>query len=355
MLTRDNVFGKVIDFACSDTEEFRKARKEFCFQRQQKEKDIDPYEFLDWYAFRRKHSDKEVTFVELFADKLSADDKQAVLSLRNNIHGFFEVMHIKDKVVYIKDLETEHEYEVIDSSTSKKVSPGDVVCTTVFPFKGCFYFSGKLDVYDRKIHAEFIAHTKDYLSGKLKPEALSMQKDMARAFMQFFKCNDPVFENGKKAEKALNDFYTWYNRNYLIPDKGKTPEQLWLEEHKSLPKVPRIKLTPMYSECSIGIVFDELAGCGIFPKYGYVKTLLEGDYLKITNYEDIVHDLVEDEGFIDSYILNKMINRNKQRAVIVFRKKYPTINDIEDIHSLMRSKRKDWDDSPMPTIIPVNA
>ncbi len=188
---------------------------------------------------------------------------------------------------------------------------------------------------------------------KSKKKAFEMQKELHDSFIEFFGCNDPVFENGKKVESALNQFWEWRNTKWKVPGTDKTPDELWLEKHDTLPKTPKNNIASLYTEKGIGIICDEEAGIGIFPEYSFVKTLFKGDYKRIRNYKELVYDLIEEPSFMDSYILKKLILENKDRAIEVFNAAYPNIKTTQEIETIMRYARKDWDDEPIPTIIPV--
>ena len=187
---------------------------------------------------------------------------------------------------------------------------------------------------------------------KSKEKALEMQKEMCEAFIEYFGCNDPVFEDGKNAEKAINAFFGWRNTQWKVPGKDKTPNELWLEEHQQVFKMPKVRLKEMYDQEDVGIICDEEAGIGIFPDYGFVKELFKGDYRKINNFKDVVCGLVEHEDFMDSYILKKLILNNPKRSVEVFSAAYKNIKKIEDVLGLFKS-RADWNKKPELKLIPV--
>ena len=186
-----------------------------------------------------------------------------------------------------------------------------------------------------------------------KEKALEMQKEICRTFAGYFGCKYPVFKNGKEAEKAINSFFEWRNTKWKVPGKGKAPEQLWLEDKKTLLNHPKINLKHLHKSKMIGAICDEICGLGFFPDYGFVKELFKADYKKIKNFEGIVYDLVEDEKFMNSYLLKKLILSNTKLSIEIFSALYKDIKTIEDIMQMFRLSRDDWDDEPTPSVILV--
>ena len=187
-----------------------------------------------------------------------------------------------------------------------------------------------------------------------KKKALEMQKEMHNSFIEYFKCSDPLFENGRKAEDAINAFFEWRNTVWKVPGKGKTPNELWLEENEKLPEVLPFTIKSIYDTKGVGILSDERTGFLFCPNYNYIKKLFKGEFKSISNFRELVSDLVE-EDIIDTYFLRKLIMENKERAVEVFSQTYQKIKTIEDIYKIMKYMKKDWDEEPLVGIIPVRA
>ena len=182
---------------------------------------------------------------------------------------------------------------------------------------------------------------------------LEMQKDLRDAAIKHFGCHDPVFKNGKEAEKALHRFFNWYDSSYAIPAIGMTPDEAWEKRHGSRKETLHPKLDMIYDATEVGIIFDEEAGMGIAPDYGFVKMLLEGEKETIKNADALVRDIVKGL-LLPPHILKKLLRKNEVRAVRVFGRVYPQVRTADDLDRLMKKHQREWDIPPKPGIKPVH-
>lgn len=185
-------------------------------------------------------------------------------------------------------------------------------------------------------------------------KVVKIQKELCQACREYFHRTDPVFADARDAEVALNNFMKWYCLERKLSMEGKTPADLYFEAYGRLPKVPEIKFPPeLLSAGEVGVIFDEVAGIFILPRYGQVKQLFEGDYGKIPNYRDLVSNLVYQEGFIPPFILKRLIRKNRKRAVKVFAATFENVKSLNDVFNLLKKNRPDWNEKPKPSVIPL--
>jgi hypothetical protein len=188
---------------------------------------------------------------------------------------------------------------------------------------------------------------------KSKKKSCEMQKEMYDAFIEYFREYDPVFKDGKEAIKAMNDFLLWRSTHWIVPGKGKTPHELWLEDHEILPEMLVVHIDGFDDVKGVGILCDEKTSFYFCPQYSFIKKLFRGKYREINNFKEIIYDIIEEDDVIDTYFLKKVIVENKKRAVEVFHLAYPQIKTFKDLDETMRMIKKDWDKEPHARITPV--
>lgn len=186
-----------------------------------------------------------------------------------------------------------------------------------------------------------------------------LQKRMCQASEEYFSSRDPVFDSPQEAEESMNGFLEWYSYERDVPGRGKTPAQLYLDSHGSLPELPKFRLPREIHEAGggfkIGIVFDEVWGIFILAHYDEVKEIFTGDYEKVPDHEELLRALVKKEGFIPPFIIKRMIKKSPDKALEAFRSTYKNLETIEDLYKLFRENRTDWEAEPRSSIIPVRS
>ncbi|MEM3692617.1 MAG: DUF6398 domain-containing protein [Candidatus Bathyarchaeia archaeon] len=303
--------------------------------------------------------DKRFTPPRIYAESPMAKIEDILrMAQPKGIEGFFEVKEKRAEGVLLVNLEDGKEYFVKERKALGKLEVGHVVSATIFPKEGYYVFPRIIRILDPKDKEQkaFIESIKDYYSGKYIEKAIEIQRDLCEASKEYFGSTDPVFKDGKEAEKAFNNFIRWFSEERKVPEKGKTPIALHKEKGlKKLPKIPKIKLPrELLDAADVGVVFDEVGGIRIFPEYGKVKELFEGDFRKVPGYKDLLGVLVYEEDFIPSFVLRRLIERNPERAVEVFATTFRNIKSVEDVLSLLKRRRIDSNEKPKPTIIPLS-
>ncbi|MBS7609788.1 hypothetical protein KEJ19_04360 [Candidatus Bathyarchaeota archaeon] len=302
--------------------------------------------------------DKRFTPPRVYAESPMAEIEEMLMESKlKGIEGFFEVKEKRAEGVLLVNLEDGKEYFVRERKALEKLEIGHVVSATIFPKDDYYVFPGIIRILDPKDKEQraFIKSIKDYYSGKYIEKAIEIQRDFCEASKEYFGSTDPVFKNGKEAEEAFEKFIKWFSRERKVPGKGKTPLQLSEEKgRKKVPEIPRVRFPREILDAKdVGIVFDEVGGIRILPEYGKVKELFQGDFRKVPNYKDLLEALVYEEGFIPSFVLRSLIEKNPERAVEVFATRFRNIKSIQNVLSLLKRNRSDWDEKPKPTIIPV--
>ena len=263
-------------------------------------------------------------------------------------------------LVLLVDLKDGVEYLTRGRTALGKLKAGQMVHAALRPGVDAYVFSGAVEVFDPEDaeHGAFMESVKGHYSGRHIERALEIQRDMCRACVEYFGSADPVFENAREAEKALNAFMGWFSLERKTPGKGRTPAQAYLEDHERLPEMPVMKLPRELLETGdveVGLVFDEDGGMYVLPHYGEVKELFRGDFREIPDYWGLVRALVTEEGFIPSILIRKMIEENPGQAVEVFAATYEKVKTRGDVFKLFEKHRSDWDKRPGPSVIPVES
>ncbi|MEM3602727.1 MAG: hypothetical protein QXN87_08670 [Candidatus Bathyarchaeia archaeon] len=278
--------------------------------------------------------------------------RQAIVGVK----GFFEVKEKGMDGVFLVDLSDGREYFAMERAALPKLRAGQVLCATIFPRGEAYVFSGVVKILDPedKRQRAFIESVKDYYSGRYVEKAVEIQRELCKACMEYFGRTDPVFADARIAEEALNKFMKWFSCERKLSKEGKTPLELQMEENRPLPEIPKMKFPPELLEAGeVGVVFDEEAGILILPHYGQVKELFEGNYEKVPNRKSLVRSLVFEEEFIPSFLLKRLIKKNRKQAVKVFASTFKHVKSLRDIFNLLKKQRTDWNEKPKPTIIPI--
>ncbi|MFP3952465.1 MAG: hypothetical protein ACLFVP_10050, partial [Candidatus Bathyarchaeia archaeon] len=123
-----------------------------------------------------------------------------------------------------------------------------------------------------------------------------LQRRMCQASEEYFNSRDPVFDSPQEAEESMNSFLEWYSYERDVPGRGKTPAQLYLDRHDSLPDLPKFRLPREIHDAGadfqVGIVFDEEWSIFILAHYDEVKEIFKGNYVKVSDHEELLRALV---------------------------------------------------------------
>lgn len=187
-------------------------------------------------------------------------------------------------------------------------------------------------------------------------KAWELQQRICQAFEEYFGSTDPVFSNPHLAEEWMNNFLQWYSYLKEVPDKGKTPAQLYAESHGKYPELLKFNFPDELMEAGeieVGLVFDEKWGIYILPYYGEVKEAFKGDYTEIPDYEELLKALIHKESFIPPFIIKRLIEENPEKALEAYRTIYDDVKSLKDLYKLFKENRKGWEDEPKPSILPV--
>ena len=306
--------------------------------------------------------DKRFTPPRIYGESPFAELEEVLrlLDEREAVSGYFEVKEKRRDLVLLVDLEDGVEYLARGGMALGKLKAGQMVHAALHPGVDAYVFSGAVEVFDPEDaeHGAFMESVKGHYSGRHIERALEIQRDMCRACVEYFGSADPVFENAREAEKALNAFMEWFSLERKTPGKGRTPAQAYFEGHGWLPEMPVMKLPRELletGEVEVGLVFDEDGGMYILPHYGEVKELFRGDFREIPDYRGLARALVTEEGFVPSFLIRKMIEENPGQAVEVFAATYEKVKTLGDVFKLFEKHRSDWDKRPGLSVIPVES
>lgn len=302
--------------------------------------------------------DKRFTPARLYAESPVAELEESLAQILElgAVDSLFEVKEKVRKKVLLVDLRDGGEYLVKDKTALQRLDVGNVVSATIFPYGDFYVLSGEVRVYDLKDDEQraLIKPVIDYYTGKSDERVMDIQRDLCEACREYFGSTDPVFKNAREAEKALDDFMSWYRNERELPGKGETPAKLYLEDHGKLPDISVTKFPRELHEAGeIGVVFDEIGGIYILPRYGQIKELFRGDFKKVLDHNGLVRALVTEEGFVPSFLIRRLINENPDQAVRVFASAYRGVKTLQDILKLLEKHRTDWNKKPKPSVIPI--
>jgi hypothetical protein len=306
--------------------------------------------------------DKRFTPSRIYGESPLVKLKEALrlIDEKETVTSYFEVKEKKGDGILLVDLLDGREYLAKGKTALRELKVSQIVHSSLYPNVDAYAFSGVIKVLDPEDaeQSAFIESVKDYYSGRHIGKALEIQRNLCEACVDYFGSADPVFENAREAEKAINAFMRWYSQERKIPGRGRTPAQIYFEDHGRLPdtlemKFPRELLET--EEVEVGLVFDEVGGIYILPHYGEVKELFHGDFRKVPSYRSLVRTLVTEEGFVPPFLIRKMINEDPERAVEVFASAYKDVKTLKDVFKLFEKNRSDWKKEPEPSIIPIRS
>ena len=184
---------------------------------------------------------------------------------------------------------------------------------------------------------------------KDKKKLLEAQKETVESFKQYFGDCEVIFETIEELEKKFNLFFKWRNEEWIVPEKNKTPEQLWEEQGNAPVKLKPFKLKNKFSKDmkKFGLITDSIHGIVIVPFYGYLKEFFEGDYKKVPDYWGFFYEFIaETDRFIPSFVLRNIILKNKEKALKIFKKGYKNVKTFDNVFNLLSDYRKDWEEEP---------
>ncbi|MFW5847131.1 MAG: hypothetical protein ACOCUU_03160 [Nanoarchaeota archaeon] len=181
---------------------------------------------------------------------------------------------------------------------------------------------------------------------KDKDRKLEVQKETARSFREYFGSEEVICDNISELNKKVDDFFEWRNKEWIVPGKGKTPEQLWKEKGRKKVELSKSKFEEIFSEdmARFGLLFRENNGMLIVPFYDYLKKLFEGNYKEIPDYHGFIYNIVvETDKFVPSFVLKEFISKNPKRTLDLFKNLYKEVESMEDVNKILKNYRSDWD------------
>jgi len=189
-------------------------------------------------------------------------------------------------------------------------------------------------------------------------KARELQRRFCQAFEEYFGLRDPVFQSPRECEENMNAFLEWYSFEREAPGRGKTPAQLYLERHGEIPTLPKFNLPREVVEAGeegleVGIVYDEVWGFYILPRYGEVKKIFAGDYLTVPDHGDLLRALMDEEEHFPPFLIKRLAEEHPEKAVEAFSSVYGGVKRLEDLFKLFEENRSDWEDGPRLSVVPV--
>jgi len=181
---------------------------------------------------------------------------------------------------------------------------------------------------------------------------------MCQAFEEYFGLRDPVFLSPRECEANMNAFLEWYSFEREATGRGKTPAQLYLEEHGEAPRLPRFRLPVEVVEAGeegleVGIVYDEVWGFYILPRYGDVKKMFAGEYLRVPDHGDLLRALMDEEKHFPPFLIRRLAEEYPERDLEAFSSVYGRLRSLEDPYKLFKGNRSDWEDGPSLSVVLV--
>ena len=102
-------------------------------------------QFVDWYLFSRplnKTGETPVATALTMADgPLAADEREALMNVRNNIHSLFEFVKVKGEDVYVRDVFSKERHVIKKSPISVGFNPDELFEARLIPIADSFQFS----------------------------------------------------------------------------------------------------------------------------------------------------------------------------------------------------------------------
>jgi len=188
-------------------------------------------------------------------------------------------------------------------------------------------------------------------------KAREIQRRMCQAFEEYFGLRDPVFHSPRECEVNMNAFLEWYSFERAAPGRGKAPAQLYLEEHGETPGLPKFRLPREVVEAGedleVGIVYDEVWGFYILPRYGDVKKIFAGDYLTVPDHEDVLRAMMDEAKQFPPFLIKRLVEMYPEKALEAFNTVYVGVKCLEDLFMLFVENRSDWEDGPRLSVVPV--
>lgn len=323
----------IVNFAHADQKEWEKALVEFeesIKGREPTEDEIDQFE-LD-YVFSRKHSEYKKTFVRLyvecFEELYGKEYARDILYLEKNFSSYFEVVKSEKECIFVEDLLLGDTLEVADPAVDYTPQQGDIIYSTVFPWKDTYFFYGPLAVYDEEEAKEAVKNfalvTRD------------CSEQATQSFLEYFESEVVIFKDCEELEDRLNQFLGWFFKN-------KVPPGILTEEEKE--DFTPVVFEEIRGEKEIGLIINYLMGQIIIPNYGYAVKLFSGDWEEIPDYGAMVKKMLyQDE--IPAYFIRKMIENNPEPSVALYSQFFPKVKTKEDLINLFAKFRRDWGRKP---------
>ncbi len=340
MADMQQVFLKIVEFSKKEfPEEIRMAREEYKKKIQPPasagadDADIE-YDFISWFTLLRNIKGSGLRPIDVYyykyLDEMPDDEFEAVERLVNCRYGIYEVIERRGKKYDIKDLYTGEIFRVKEKDLDKPMKEGTIIESILVEKSSRNYMlHGGILEYAPEVKEEI---TKE-INKKEKFTNLQMKK-----FIEHFHCYDPEFGSMKEAFEANMKFMEWFNQQ--------SAKELGTEPPKTIFQVPEVE-----EEFErVGLVCTEAGICTV-PNYGYIKDIISGHYKKVLEWEDILYTVIEDEEFVPSGILKKLMLDNKDSCVKAFSKAYDDIRNFDDVLELVRDYREDFDRKELPRVV----
>jgi hypothetical protein len=322
----------IMEFAYADQEEWERAVHEFegSLHEDPSPDEIDQFELE--YVFSRKHSAYKKTFVRLFVECFEElygkEYARDILYLEKNFSSYFEVIKSKKECLIVEDLLMGDTFEVTPPEVDYVPQQGDIIYSTVFPWKDTYFFYGPLALYDEEEAKEAVKN--------FTFVARDCSENATQSFLEYFGSDVVIFKDYKELENKLNQFLKWFFKN-------KTPPGVLTEEEKE--NFTPVTFEEIRGEKEIGLVINYFMGQMVMPNYGYAQKLFSGEWEKVPDYSTMVKKvLYEDE--IPSYFIREMIEDNPESSVALYSQFFPKVKTKEDLLNLFAKFRRDWGRKP---------
>lgn len=338
MVQFQDVFLKMADFAKKEfPKEFEKAQKEYEEETSgAKAVSSGAFDigFLSWFVLEREISGSELTPAEAyyykFFESIPEDEFETMERLKDARQGIYEVAERRGKKYTIRDIFSEESFSVKTKDLDLKLDVDDLITATLVKISNRNYiFHGCIGVYPNDSKEKILADLKK----SMEFTNLQMKK-----FIEYFHCCDPEFESMKEAFEANTKFIEWFNQQRA--------KELGTEPPKTIFQMPCIE----EEFKRVGLVCTEAGICTV-PNYGYIKDIISRHYEKVPEWEDLLYTIIEDEEFVPSSVLKKLMLDNKDSCVKVFSKAYDKIHSFDDVLELTRDYREDFDRKELPRVV----
>jgi hypothetical protein len=319
--------------------------------------------FFDWFALERPTRSGK-TPLELFVEEerkegMPEEICQRLLRWGDVTEGLFEIRKLIDQDTVLAYEHLRQREYVIKSNKpgflAERVSPGYYMIARIVPWYDHYYFSGSSAMFPPEakeqlaeliedMREEYPELAREEMDEETLQKALDTQKEMCRAFVEFFGDDEVVFPTGREMAKGMEAFHRYYLFDHVRESTGKTLAQQAREAGVE-PKLPKQGYPPELMKAEeIGVLVDPKEGFIMLPEYGAFRCIFtEEDFQAIPGYRRLIYNYLK-EDTIPPLPFQRMVERHPEQAKRVFQAALTKrrFSLKRDFPKLMRRYKRKW-------------